>query len=86
MRKGSVAALVVLMCVALGIGSAAQASGDSVKMLGAREIALPEGSEYIMKFNANGVGESFMGGERAGFLSSRAARPWPGPCWMRTAR
>ncbi len=47
MRKGSVAALVVLMCVALGIGSAAQASGDSVKMLDAREIALPEGKEVF---------------------------------------
>ena len=32
---------------ALGIGSAAQASGDSVKMLDAREIALPEGKEVF---------------------------------------
>jgi hypothetical protein len=60
--------LVALMCVALGVGAAAEAPSDSLKMLGTWEMA-EDGSQYVMKFGANGVAEYFTDGQRTGEFS-----------------
>jgi hypothetical protein len=65
MRKVSLLVLVALMCVALGVGAAAEAANDSLKLLGAWEIT-EDDTQYIMKFGANGIGEYFTGGEKVG--------------------